>query len=191
MRRLLPILVLTAMVAGTGRHRRRRVLSSPNQRGTAIVSEAGRLTLSTGLSVEAHGPATGALVWRNSESLGARWPSVARSSAPGDDRVGFGLSQGRDKDALAVMVDAATGRPALDGAIATSPVLSSDGATAYVGTLYAVDTAGGAVLWTAAVGAAVTQPPALAGDTLLVPTASGSLVALAAGGCGAATCGLR
>jgi outer membrane protein assembly factor BamB len=41
----------------------------------------------------------------------------------------------------------------------------------------------------AAVGAAVEQPPALAGGTLFVPTSSG-LVALAAGGCGAPTCPL-
>lgn len=80
----------------------------------------------------------------------------------------------------------------LDGSLPTSPVLSSDGSTVYVGTaggnVYAVDAATGAVIWSAAVGSAVDAAPALAYGTLFVPTASGSLVALAAGGCGAATC---
>lgn len=81
----------------------------------------------------------------------------------------------------------------LDGTTATVPVLSSDEATAYVGTdagtVYAVDTATGAVRWSAAVGSAVTDAPALAHGSLFVPTASGGLVAVAADGCGAATCG--
>lgn len=80
----------------------------------------------------------------------------------------------------------------IDGADATSPVLSADGTTVYVGTdagtVYALAAADGAVLWSAPVGSAVTAAPALAGDTLYVPTASGSLVALSATGCGAATC---
>jgi outer membrane protein assembly factor BamB len=80
----------------------------------------------------------------------------------------------------------------VDGSSATSPVLASDESTVYVGTgagtLYALDAATGAVQWTAAVGAAVTDAPALAGGNLYVPTADGDLVVLAAGGCGAATC---
>lgn len=79
----------------------------------------------------------------------------------------------------------------LDGTTATAPVVEPGGATVFVGTdagtVHAVDAGTGAVRWTAAVGAAVEQPPALAGRTLFVPTSSG-LVALAAAGCGAPTC---
>ncbi len=80
----------------------------------------------------------------------------------------------------------------LDGSSSTTPVLSADGATVYVGTdagsFSAVDAATGAVRWSAAVGSAVVAPPAVARGTVFVPTAAGSLVALPADGCGAATC---
>jgi outer membrane protein assembly factor BamB len=70
----------------------------------------------------------------------------------------------------------------IDGTRGTPPVLSTDQATAYVatdaGTLYAVDTATGAVEWSAPVGASVLQPPALAYGTLFVPRVDGSLVAV-------------
>jgi len=70
----------------------------------------------------------------------------------------------------------------LDGAGATAPILSTDGATAYtvtdVGTAYAVDTATGAILWSTPVGSAVATTPALAEGVLFVPTASGALVVL-------------
>lgn len=56
------------------------------------------------------------------------------------------------------------------------------------GTVAALDAATGAVLWTADVGAGVTATPALADGVLFVPTADGDLVAVDAGGCGAATC---
>lgn len=81
---------------------------------------------------------------------------------------------------------------AIDGSNATSPVLDEGETTVYVGsnagTLYALDTATGAIKWTAAVGAGVTDSPALADGRLYVPTADGDLVVLAAGGCGNATC---
>ncbi len=80
----------------------------------------------------------------------------------------------------------------LDGSSGTTPVLSADGATVYVGTdagtFSAVDMATGAVRWSADLGSAVVAPPAVAPGTALVPTASGSLVALATDGCGASTC---
>jgi outer membrane protein assembly factor BamB len=80
----------------------------------------------------------------------------------------------------------------LDGTDAWQPVLGNNGATLYVGTdagtVYAVDAATGSVQWSAAVGSAVTNSLALAGDMLFVPTASGDFIALAADGCGAATC---
>jgi outer membrane protein assembly factor BamB len=70
----------------------------------------------------------------------------------------------------------------IDGTRGTPPVLSTDQATAYVatdaGTVYAVDTATGAVEWSAAVGAGVVQTPALAYGTLFVPTEDGRLVAV-------------
>jgi outer membrane protein assembly factor BamB len=81
----------------------------------------------------------------------------------------------------------------LDGTSATTPVLSPDGSTVYVGTdagtFSAVDAATGAVRWAAQVGSAVVAPPAVAPDAVLVPTVAGSLVALAPDGCGAETCG--
>jgi outer membrane protein assembly factor BamB len=67
----------------------------------------------------------------------------------------------------------------------TDPVLAPGGSsTLYVataaGTVYALDAATGAVLWSAPVGAAVTAPPALAEGALFLPTADQRLVALAA-----------
>lgn len=57
-----------------------------------------------------------------------------------------------------------------------------DGTTVFVGTsagsVYSIDAATGAVLWTASVGARVTASPALAGGVLYVPTADGRLVAV-------------
>lgn len=83
----------------------------------------------------------------------------------------------------------------LPGTTTTAPLLTSDGATAVVGTdtghVVAVDTASGALRWTASLGSAVTDTPALAHGMLFVPTAEGTLVALAAGGCGATTCAPR
>jgi outer membrane protein assembly factor BamB len=79
-----------------------------------------------------------------------------------------------------------------DGTTTTAPVLSDDETTAYVGTdagtVYAVDTATGAVRWTASVGSAVTDAPALAGGRLFVPTAAGDLLVVRAAGCQTATC---
>lgn len=74
----------------------------------------------------------------------------------------------------------------------TAPVIGDGEAVIYVGTelgtVYALDATNGAILWTAAVGAAVAHPPALAYGSLFVPTADGDLVVLDAEGCGAATC---
>lgn len=78
------------------------------------------------------------------------------------------------------------------GGAPTRVVLGPGEEVAYVGTsqgqLVALDTATGAILWTADVGAAVAHPPALADGTLYVPTADGDVVAVDADGCGAATC---
>ena len=80
----------------------------------------------------------------------------------------------------------------LDGTSATAPVVGPGEETVYAGTdagtVYAVEPSGGAVLWSAAVGSAVTGPPALADGLLYVPTADDGVVVLAAEGCGAATC---
>lgn len=79
----------------------------------------------------------------------------------------------------------------LDGTTAVPPVLSPDEGLVYTGTdagtVYAVDAATGTQRWTADVGAAVLDSPALAGRTLYVPTAAG-LVVLPAHGCQAPTC---
>jgi len=70
----------------------------------------------------------------------------------------------------------------LDGAPATSPVLSEDEATVWVGsaagTVYAIDAATGAVRWSTRVGSPVAAEPAVDDDRLYVPTAAGHLVAL-------------
>lgn len=80
----------------------------------------------------------------------------------------------------------------LDGTTAVPPVLDAPEDTVFTGTdagtVYAIDVPTRSVRWTASVGSAVTASPALAGGRLYVPTASGDLVVLAAGGCGAATC---
>jgi outer membrane protein assembly factor BamB len=80
----------------------------------------------------------------------------------------------------------------IEGSTATVPVIGPHEATLFVGTdagtVYAINARTGAVRWTASVGSAVVQPPALAKGSLFVPTASGDLVVLAAHGCGAATC---
>ena len=121
------------------------------------------------------------------------------ATGPGDGTEGVGLRaipySGGASDCGAPG-DAVFACPAwvvpLDGRTATTPVLSADGGTVYVGTdagtVTAVATATGAVLWSAPVGSAVAAPPALAPDALLVPTTSGVLVALDPAGCGAATC---
>lgn len=119
------------------------------------------------------------------------------ASAPGDTSAGNGLRAyaltGATPGCGSVgEFDCATWATPLDGTDSWQPVIADDGATVYTGTdagtVYAVDSATGAVRWSAAVGSAVTGSVALAGDTLYVPTASGDLVALAANGCGAATC---
>ena len=73
----------------------------------------------------------------------------------------------------------------------TIPVLSPDGTKVFVrtsaGTLYALDAATGAVLWTAG-GLGAAGKPALAQGTLWVPTGTGQVLPFAADGCGAATC---
>jgi outer membrane protein assembly factor BamB len=80
----------------------------------------------------------------------------------------------------------------LDGTTATPPVLDAPEDTVFTGTdagtVYAIDVPSRTVRWTASLGSAVTGSPALAGGKLYVPTASGDLVVLAEGGCGAATC---
>jgi outer membrane protein assembly factor BamB len=80
----------------------------------------------------------------------------------------------------------------LDGTTATPPVLDAPEDTVFTGTdagtVYAIDVPSRTVRWTASVGSAVTASPALAGGRLYVPTASGDVVVLAEGGCGAATC---
>jgi hypothetical protein len=70
----------------------------------------------------------------------------------------------------------------LDGTTATPVVLADGEGVAYTGTdagtVYAVDTGSHEVLWTAAVGAAVADSPALAGGSLYVPTVGGGLAVL-------------
>lgn len=75
--------------------------------------------------------------------------------------------------------------------IPTIPVLSPNGDTVYTrtsaGTLYAIDTANGAVRWTAT-GLGAAGKPALAHGMLFVPTDTGRVLLFNATGCGAAVC---
>jgi len=81
-----------------------------------------------------------------------------------------------------------------DGAPVTSPVLAADESVVYVttstGTLLAFDAADGQVRWSAPLGATASADPALAEGWIYVALDDGRLVALPAGGCGAATCGV-
>ena len=80
----------------------------------------------------------------------------------------------------------------IDGTQATPPVVGPGETTLYVatdaGTVYAVDAATGAVQWSAALGAAILAPPALAEGLLYVPLSTGDVQVLATDGCGAPTC---
>ncbi|HEX6422137.1 MAG TPA: PQQ-binding-like beta-propeller repeat protein [Acidimicrobiales bacterium] len=78
------------------------------------------------------------------------------------------------------------------GGTPTAAVIAPGETAVYVGTsagaITALDAATGARLWTVDAGAAVTEPPALAGGVLYAGTAAGDLVAVAADGCGRPTC---
>jgi PQQ-like domain len=120
------------------------------------------------------------------------------ATQPGDAALGFALraypldATPSDCGVAPAVVTCPGWVAPLDTPPSTLPVIAPDQGTVYVGTeagtLYAVDAASGAVEWTAALGARVGAAPALAEGTLYVPTADGRVAALAAGGCGAATC---
>lgn len=77
------------------------------------------------------------------------------------------------------------------GAIPAGPAAIGDDQVVYPdssGTVTVLDTATGAVLWTAEAGAPITKRAAVAGNSILVATDDGRLVAFPAAGCGAATC---
>lgn len=76
------------------------------------------------------------------------------------------------------------GRPTTPAAVADDGVVYADDS----GTVTVLDAATGAIRWTGEVGAAVAQAPAVAGDSILVSTGDGRLVAFAASGCGADAC---
>lgn len=80
----------------------------------------------------------------------------------------------------------------LDGTQATPTVLGPGETAVYVatdaGTVYAVDALTGTILWSAALGAPVVDPPALAEGWLYVPLSTGGVAVLAADGCGMAAC---
>lgn len=79
----------------------------------------------------------------------------------------------------------------LVGTQATPVVVSSDQTTLYLGvdtTLHALDARSGEVLWTAALPSTITDAPAVADGWVFVPTSAGQVAAVAAGGCGGASC---
>lgn len=105
--------------------------------------------------------------------------------------VGVGTAPGNGVRAFPVAGGAGWTR-SIDGSEATTPVLSSDGSTVYAGTdagtLYALSSTDGHVLWTAQVSEGIGATPALAEGTLYVPNRTGTLFAFPASGCGAPTC---
>jgi outer membrane protein assembly factor BamB len=120
------------------------------------------------------------------------------ATTPGDPAVGMsvrGYSRTESRPGCGPstrLVDCPVWSTPVNGDVTTSPVLAPDQSTVYVGTatgdVYALNAADGAVRWTAALGSAVRDEPALAEGVLYVPLADGRLVALEADGCGAATC---
>lgn len=77
------------------------------------------------------------------------------------------------------------------GANPSGPAATGEDQVVYAdssGTVTVLDTATGAVLWTGEAGSSITRRPAVAGDSILVATDDGRLVAFPAAGCGAATC---
>lgn len=77
------------------------------------------------------------------------------------------------------------------GAGPSGPAAVGDDQVVYAdssGTVTVLDAATGAILWTAETGSPITKRPAVAGDSILVATEDGRLVAFPAAGCGAATC---
>jgi outer membrane protein assembly factor BamB len=77
------------------------------------------------------------------------------------------------------------------GAFPAGPTALGEDQVVYTdasGTVTVLDTATGAVQWTAEAGATELRRASVAGDTILVGTFDGRLLAYAAGGCGAATC---
>jgi len=75
------------------------------------------------------------------------------------------------------------GTPTAPVGIGTTQVVYGDSS----GTVTVLDTATGAVAWTAELGAGISRKPAVADGNLLVATDDGRLVALPAAGCGTAT----
>jgi PQQ-like domain len=137
----------------------------------------------------------GFLFSRSGPTLLTESPNDARLTL-GTDRyfhVGVGVGTAPANGVRAV---ATTGNPTgplwtrrIDAPTLTTPVLSGDGRTLFVGidgppgvappNVVALDTATGEARWSAGVELGVTAPPALAGDILYVPT-HGGLVALSA-----------
>jgi outer membrane protein assembly factor BamB len=121
-------------------------------------------------------------------TLGSEWIVTAGQGLndPDDPTGSFGngvrgISIANPRTCFGLYHCASWGVP-IDGSTSTPPVLGDDQRIVFVGTdagtVYAVDATTATVLWSRAVGSAVTDSPALAGGSLFVPTASGALVAL-------------
>jgi outer membrane protein assembly factor BamB len=80
------------------------------------------------------------------------------------------------------------------GGVATAPAGLGDAQVVYGdagGTVTVLDTATGAIRWTAETGGSIDQAPAVTNDDIFVATAANRLVALPAAGCRASTCPRR
>jgi outer membrane protein assembly factor BamB len=156
------------------------------------------------------GPLSDPAAWRTFDTSGGTLPTLGTdavfqagtgtlATTPGDTASGqavraFSLTEPRPGcggPAVSLLMECPLWATPVDG-VAHEVVIAPDQGAVYAGTsagtVYALDATTGAVQWTAAVGAPVTAPPALADGTLYVPTGDGRLVTLDAAGCGSSTC---
>ncbi len=172
--------------------------------GSKIVSEESGIGQVHGVGVSVDDLRDPTLSWSSTESLvGVGVPNgpSPTSAAVGSDRFFFGLGGEVIAYPLAPPTCPPSPMPPLpvpctplwtaDVAFtATSPVL--DRHTVYAGTatgIAAIAATTGTVQWSADLGSAVTQAPAVADGVVYAGTADGRLVALAAQGCASSTCG--
>jgi outer membrane protein assembly factor BamB len=172
-------------------------------RGSKVVSEWSGIGMIHGVGIGVDDLANSTLSWSSTESLvGLGVPNcpAPTSAAVGSDRFFFGLGGAVVAYPLAPPTCPPPQNPPLPqpctplwtanvAFTASYPVL--DGQTVYAGTatgISAIDAASGATRWTADLGSAITQAPAVANGVVYAGTADGRLVALAASGCATSPC---
>jgi outer membrane protein assembly factor BamB len=173
-------------------------------RGSKVVSDHTGIGTIHSVGIEVDDLSNPALSWGSTEGLeglGFHDPAPT-SAAVGTDRFVFGLGGSVIAYPLTPPTCPPPPMPPLPvpctplwtapiGFTATFPVLSDEGPTVYAGTgsgVSAINATSGTVSWSADLGSAVTQAPAVANDVVYAGTADGRLVALAADGCASSPC---